>query len=173
MLIIFGELPGSGKSTIAQSLAREIKALYLRVDSLEQAIRSSGMLAADVGPAGYMAMYRVAADNLRLGHVVIVDSVNPIEITRTAFQEVALHASAPFLEVEVVCSDVAIHRHRVETRFSPVEGLTPPTWREVEMLEYEPWIDPHIRLDTALLSVEQSVAKVVAAIQSAAAQAKA
>jgi predicted kinase len=57
MLIVLGGLPGSGKSTIAQSLATRMKAIYLRVDSIEQAIRSSGTLAAgtDVGPTGYVA----------------------------------------------------------------------------------------------------------------------
>src|SRR6516225_11937556 len=39
MFIVLGGLPGSGKSTIAQRLASEIKATYLRVDSIEQAIR--------------------------------------------------------------------------------------------------------------------------------------
>lgn len=166
MFIIFGGLPGSGKSTIAQSLASRMKALYLRVDSLEQAIRSSGILAASAGPgpAGYMGIYRLAADNLRLGHPVIADSVNPIEITRAAFKAVAARASVRFLEVEVVCSDATTHRRRVETRPSTVDGLIPPTWEEVESLDYEPWRNPHLRLDTAHLSVEESVAKIMAAI---------
>lgn len=91
MFIIFGGLPGCGKSTIAQRLAGQINALYLRVDSIEQAIRSTGILSPDpeIEPAGYMAIYRFAADNLCLGHCVIADSVNPLEITRSAYREVA------------------------------------------------------------------------------------
>jgi predicted kinase len=166
MLIIFGGLPGSGKSAIAQSLAGQINAVYLRVDSIEQAIRSSRILSTDteIGPAGYMAIYRVAADNLRLGHSVIADSVNPIEITRLAYREVAEQAGVKFLEVEVICSDEAEHRHRVKTRRSTVEGLTPPTWEQVATRRYETWDRPHLRLDTAGLSVEQNVAKIIAAI---------
>lgn len=45
MLIILGGLPGSGKSTVAQALARRIGACYLRVDTIEQAIASSAPLA--------------------------------------------------------------------------------------------------------------------------------
>jgi predicted kinase len=54
MLIVFGGLPGSGKSTVARALARQIKALYLRIDTIEQAIRSSAPLTGgqDVGPSG-------------------------------------------------------------------------------------------------------------------------
>jgi len=91
MLIILGGLPASGKSTIAQALAVRIGACYLRVDTVEQAIRSATPPSAvdDVGPAGYMTLYRLAADNLRLGRTVIVDSVNAIEITRQAFRDVA------------------------------------------------------------------------------------
>src|ERR1017187_8131926 len=39
MLIIFGGLPGVGKTAIAKELARLIGALHLRVDSIEQAFR--------------------------------------------------------------------------------------------------------------------------------------
>ena len=91
MFIIFAGLPGTGKSTIAQNVADHLKSIYLRIDSIEQAVRSSGILTpeGDMGPAGYMAACRIAADNLRLGHTVIADSVNPIKITRDAYRDVA------------------------------------------------------------------------------------
>ena len=38
MLLIFGGLPASGKSTISQCIAREFQAVYVRVDSIEQAL---------------------------------------------------------------------------------------------------------------------------------------
>ena len=39
MLIIFGGLPATGKTMIARELARQIGAVYLRIDSIEQAMR--------------------------------------------------------------------------------------------------------------------------------------
>ena len=59
------------------------------IDTIEQAIRDSGVLAGAVGPAGYIVGYGIAETNLRLGHVVIADSVNPISITRNVLRAVS------------------------------------------------------------------------------------
>ena len=63
MLIIFGGLPGTGKTAIAQQLARELGAVYLRIDSMEQAIRDSGVISKSLDDAGYRVGYAVAEDN--------------------------------------------------------------------------------------------------------------
>ena len=38
-LYIFAGLPGTGKSTLAQQLARRFKAVHLRIDTIEQGLR--------------------------------------------------------------------------------------------------------------------------------------
>lgn len=53
MLIVFAGLPGTGKSSIARELARELGAVWLRIDSIEQAVRDSGVLSGGVEGAGY------------------------------------------------------------------------------------------------------------------------
>jgi predicted kinase len=60
MLIVFGGLPGTGKTMLARAFAQRRHATYLRIDTIEQVIRSSEMLAGDVGPAGYMVAYALA-----------------------------------------------------------------------------------------------------------------
>jgi predicted kinase len=156
MLYIFAGLPGTGKTALAQHLARERQAVHLRIDTIEQALREAGSPVS--GPEGYVVAYRLAADNLRLGLSVVADSVNPLELTRAAWREVAVRASAPFVEIEVVCSDAAEHRRRVETRPADVAGLRLPTWDEVVNRHYEPWPGEHIVIDTAGRTVEQSFA---------------
>src|SRR5690349_16926495 len=103
-LIVFAGLSGSGKSSIARGLAKEMGALWLRVDSIEQAIRESGIVPGSVDDAGYRAAYALAQDNLRLGHDVIGDSVNPWMLTRNAWRDAGLRAGARVIEVEIVCS---------------------------------------------------------------------
>jgi broad-specificity NMP kinase len=40
MLIIFGGLPGTGKTTISKEVAKRLKAVYLRVDTIEQTLKN-------------------------------------------------------------------------------------------------------------------------------------
>ena len=161
MLIILGGLPGTGKTTIARALATRLGAFHLRIDTIEQALRSAGALSDDIGPLGYVVAYRVAEDNLRLGATVIADSVNPIRITRDAWRATAERAGTPLVEVEVVCSDPTEHRRRVETRQADIDGFRLPTWADVVSRDYEPWEELNIVVDTAGRSVDACVAEIM------------
>jgi predicted kinase len=157
MLIIVGGLPGTGKTTVARELARQLGAMYVRIDSVEQAIRDSETVSKSLNDAGYRVAYAVAEDNLRLGRTVISDSVNPIQLTRDAWIGVAHRAQVRAAEVEVICSDPQQHRQRVEIRSADISGLRLPTWEEVVSREYEPWNRQHIVIDTTGRSLAESV----------------
>ncbi|MDP9600920.1 Predicted kinase [Variovorax sp. YR750] len=153
MLIVLGGLPGSGKTTIAREIAALIPCAYLRIDTIEQALRSTG---ADVGPAGYVAAYALARSNLSLGQTVLADCVNPLPVTREAWRAVAVDTGSRIVEVEIVCSDTAEHRRRVEQRSIDVPGLVPPTWEAVQRHDYVPWGTPHLVVDTAALGAHEA-----------------
>lgn len=162
MLIVFGGLPGVGKSAVAAAVARRLRATWLRIDVIEVAMtRALGLPEeGDIGPAGYVVAYDLAASNLGLGLTVVADSVNGIEATRAAWRAVAADAGAPCLEVEVVCSDLAEHRRRVEGRLPDPAALSPPTWPEVEARRYEAWPQAQLRLDTAVRTADAAAAMV-------------
>jgi predicted kinase len=160
-LFIFAGLPATGKSTLSQQLARRLKAAYVRIDTIEQGLRDQGALR--VGNEGYELAYRIAADNLLLGVDVVSDSCNPIELTRRAWQQVALDAGARFINIEVICSDPGEHRQRVERRTSSVPGLRLPTWTDILDREYHTWSDDRVVIDTA----GQSAAECLVAMWSA------
>jgi len=157
MLIVFGGLPGTGKSTIAQHLARKLSAVYLRIDSMEQALIRSGINLADMGPAGYVTGYAVATDNLRLGLTVVADSVNPLDITRQAWSNVAREVGVRCMEIELICSDQAEHRLRIESRSADIPGHQLPNWQNVIEREYEAWNSEHLIVDTSTTSVVHAV----------------
>lgn len=157
MLIVFAGIPGTGKSSIARELARELGAVWLRVDSIEQAIRDSGVVRESIDDAGYRAGYAVAADNLRLGRTVVADSVNGWLLTRNAWREAGLQAGARVIEIETICSDLDEHRRRIEERPNEVQGLSLPTWNEVIARDYHPWDRDHVIIDTAGRSVAECV----------------
>jgi predicted kinase len=157
MLIIFGGLPGTGKTTIARELAGQLGAMHIPIDSIEQAILDSGLMNRPINEAGYLVAYAIAEDNLRIGRTVIADSVNSLPITRDAWLEVAKRAQVNAVEIEVKCSDTNEHRRRVEKRIPDIPRRKLPTWQEVITREYHPWDREHIVIDTAFQSIEQNV----------------
>jgi predicted kinase len=160
MLIVFSGLPGVGKTVIARELARQIGAVYVRIDSIEQALRDSGKIKDSLDDAGYRIGYTIAEDNLRLGRTVIADCVNPLKLTRDAWVHVAKRAGVAVVEIEITCSDGAEHRRRVETRVSDVPGLQLPKWNDVLSREYHSWDREHMVVDTAGCSPEEGVSSI-------------
>jgi len=166
MLMIFGGLPGVGKTTIARSLAGRSAACYVRMDSIEQSIRGSKWGEEPLDDVGYRVGYAVAEENLRLGRTVIADFVNPLGITRDTWMEMAKPAGVGALEVEIVCSDANEHRKRLELRATDISGLRPLGWQEVMAREYQAWEREPVVIDTSRCSVDESVQLLLAALGS-------
>ena len=157
-LIVLAGLPGGGKSSVARCLSEEIRAIWLRVDSIEQAIRDSGVVRGSLDDAGYRAGYAVAQDNLRLGRDVVADSVNPWMLTRNAWRDSGVCAGARVIEVEITCSDPEEHRRRIENRVIDVPNLAAPDWLAVVGRDYQAWDRSPLVIDTCRRSVAECVA---------------
>jgi len=163
MLIIFGGLPGTGKTTVSKEIAKRLKAVYLRVDTIEQTLKNlegypDSLI---VGSEGYLISYAIAKENLALGLDVVADSVNPIAITRHDWRQVAKETNTAFIEIELICSDKREHQNRVERRVADIEGHKLPTWKDVLNRDYEPWDSILMLVDTSKHAVDESVQKII------------
>ena len=146
-LYVFSGLPGAGKTVLSEQLATRFAAVYLRIDTIEQALRD--LCGINVQGEGYRLAYRIAADNLRLGVSVVADSCNPINLTRDEWEAVAQQSEARHVNIEIVCSDRKEHRERIESRKPTIAGLALPGWDEVEARDYHTWTRERIVIDTS------------------------
>ena len=162
VLYVFSGLPGTGKTSLARRLTGYLAAVYLRIDTVEQALRD--LCSFEVEGEGYRLAYRVAADNLKLGISVVADSCNTIELTRREWESVAADSDARCVNIEVTCSDVAVHRNRVESRSTTISGLSLPSWDDICQREYEPWQRNRVVIDTSEGSVDASFKKLLGSV---------
>ena len=156
-------LPGVGKTAISRELAIAMGAVHVRIDSIEQALRSAGWR---VEGEGYAVAYALAADNLALGRTVIADCVNPWPLTRAAWRAVAERSGVRAVEIEVVCSDPVEHRRRVEQRQPDIDGHQLPSWQDVVERDYRPWDEPRLVLDTARSGIAECVQAIASRLSS-------
>jgi predicted kinase len=159
LLVVFGGLPGTGKTSIARGVADSLGATFLRVDSIEAAIERAGVRLLDL-PAGYAVAQAVTGDQLRSRRPVVVDAVNPVRVARAAWQQLADDCGARLRFVRVVVRDEGEHRRRVESRVADIEGHVLPSWADVTAQLQDEWTEPHLELDNSS-SLEDAVATVL------------
>lgn len=164
MLVVLSGLPGTGKTTIGKALAAKRSATYVRVDEIEHALSCSARLGCNIGPAGYLVAFAIASSNLKLGNLVIGDSVNPVSESRQGWRNAAMSTGCPVLDVEMICSDEVEHRRRVDARDADIAGFEVPTWKQIKARAYTPWTEDRLVLDTAFLSPGNAVARIEARI---------
>lgn len=145
-------------------LAQEISAVYVRVDSIEAALKNSSLQINPAEDAGYLAAVAVAKDNLANGLDVVADTVNPIGMTRNWWAKAAVSGNARLLNVEIICSVHAEHKRRIENRQSDIAGLDLPDWSSVQDREHEEWSEARVVLDSSKLSVNGCVRRIIEAI---------
>jgi predicted kinase len=137
-LIVFAGLPGTGKSSLARAVARELRALYLDKDTIKDAviavarelkIEQGPDLA---GPASYELLVVQARDNLSLGLSVVLDSPAGYRRFREQVSELAKARKASLKLVECICTDESLLRQRVEER-----GRELPPYRARDWADYQ------------------------------------
>lgn len=150
MLIVVAGLPGSGKSTLAADLGRALNCAVLAVDPAEAAMWRAGVSqSAPTHHAAYLVVAALAAEQLTLGHDVIVDAVNGPEPARAQWRDLAGRMDAELKFIVVECGDDRIFQDRIGRR-SRIAGFPEPTWEGVlrRRAEFPPWTDERLMIDS-------------------------
>jgi predicted kinase len=152
VLAVFAGLPGVGKSTLAAQVAAQLPAAVLAVDTVDFTLQRYDVTEPRPGFAAYGVVAALAEVQLRIGHHVIIDAVNPVRSAREMWVDLAERLGVPLRVVEVVCGDDAEHRRRVEARYAARDHDGVPDWVRVleRRNEYEPYLGPRLVVDTYL-----------------------
>ena len=151
MLIVIAGLPGSGKSTVADDLASALDCAVLGVDQAEAAMWRAGVSQSEpTHHAAYLVVEALAAEQLALGHDVIIDAVNGPEPARAQWRRLADRSQVELKFVEVQCSDEQLHRRRLADRIRRIEGFPEPSREGIvrRRNEFPVWTDHRLTLDT-------------------------
>ncbi len=163
-LVVVSGWTGSGKSTLADALAIELGATVVSFDWVMSGLRVFDDVWSRVEMpvefqrrVGWSLMSRVIEQQLARGASAIADLVARDEVVDD-WTFLAERYGARFSLLECLCTDVAVHRSRVEGRQRNIPGWYELTWERVKQGRtlYPPLSGPKLVLD-AVLPAERNV----------------
>ena len=127
-LIIIAGLPGSGKSTVAESLAEKLSVPLFSVDPIESSIIESGIHRSfETGLAAYLVAEALAGEQLKRGLSAIIDAVSPVQEARDMWNNLVRTHNATLIIIECVL-ERELHQKRIESRVRNMHGIPEVTW---------------------------------------------
>lgn len=136
-LVIFSGLPGTGKTTLSQRVARELQVPYLAIDDVVGEIPAEPTVA--FWDSKIEILLGLAERQLELGLSVIVDSIFMNTDPHHA-QSMARTYQAAFRPVHTFVSDEQLWRERVMKRYEE-SGHMSANWKQIEgqRLHFRKW----------------------------------
>lgn len=165
VVVLVAGVPGAGKSTLAESLARAWRRPIVSMDWVQGTVTQFPELS-DETARGLVALNLTAsvARHVTLGIDVVVDVAGHTVEGRARWRELVERLGGVFVGVECMCSDERLHRERVEGRDRGIPGWYPTVpWEHVQRMRglWEQWEDEHLVLDSAVETPASSLRKVL------------
>lgn len=137
-LIPFSGLPGTGKSSLANRLARELRMPLICIDDLIGEVPEGAGIA--FWDSKVEILLRLTEVQLRAGLSVIVDSVF-MNLDRYHAQELARRYGARFYPIFVFVSDDRVWEQRVNERYEEMNNKNVATWERIQHQRerFRPW----------------------------------
>jgi len=137
-LILFSGIPGTGKSTLSEEIART---LHIPVFSLDWILGAMLLSQLRVQQEGFYIttaealLTMLIQRQLMLGQSAILDTPANTVAQRKRWQDLAQSYNAVFYGIETICSDMELHRRRVEGRKRGIPGWHDTVnWNHVERM---------------------------------------
>jgi predicted kinase len=115
MLILVVGLPGTGKTTFAEKLAKEINGIHINSDKIRIEIGKQGEYDSTSKAAVYKALQEKAEEILKQQKHIVVDATLYKNILREPFTELAVQYKTPIMWIELK-ADEKVVRDRVEVK---------------------------------------------------------
>ncbi len=136
-LILFSGIPGTGKSTLSEDIARTLHIPVFSLDWVLGAMLLSNLRVQkqDYSTTAEALLTMLIQRQLMLGQSAILDTPANTVSERKRWQNLAQSYSAAFYGIETICSDIVLHRRRVEGRKRGIPGWHDTVgWSHVESM---------------------------------------
>jgi len=156
-IIIVCGLPGSGKTTFAVALAKDIGAVHLNTDRIRAAEGKQGQYAEASKTGIYESLYARCREELSLGNVVVLDGTFSRHFYREPFLLLADELSVPLVWIEITAPEDVIRERVSKTR--PYTEADFSVYQKIKS-EFEPLPATHLVLDSVTMSTKEMLEQV-------------